>query len=82
LQNEFVNIRLPHKKPRGEVLTPEQQQENRELSRRRVVCEHAHAGIKRYQSVIPILQGEATDVIKELSGSSSRHGRRLQTRDC
>jgi hypothetical protein len=54
LQNEFVNIRLPHKKPRGEVLTPEQQQENRELSRRRVVCEHAHAGIKRYQSVTAI----------------------------
>lgn len=54
LQNEFVNIRLPHKKPRGKALTCEQQQENRELSRQRVVCEHAHAGIKRYQSVAAI----------------------------
>jgi hypothetical protein len=51
LQNEFVNVRLPHKKPRGKQLAAQQKQENREFSRQRVVCEHAHAGIKRYNSV-------------------------------
>ena len=46
LQNEFVNIRLPHKKPRGKELTEEQKQENREFSAQRVKCEHAHAGMR------------------------------------
>ena len=35
LQNEFVNVRLPHKKPRGKELTEEQKQENREFSAQR-----------------------------------------------
>jgi DDE superfamily endonuclease/Helix-turn-helix of DDE superfamily endonuclease len=48
LQNEFENIHLPHKKPKGKELTEQQKQENREFSRQRVKCEHAHAGIKRY----------------------------------
>lgn len=61
LQNEFVNIRLPHKKPRGKALTCEQQQENRELSRQRVACEHAHAGIKRYQSVTAVYRNRTPD---------------------
>lgn len=51
LHNEFVNVQLPHKKPKGKELTEQQKQENREFSRQRVVCEHAHAGIKRYHSV-------------------------------
>lgn len=61
LQNEFVNIRLPHKKPRGKTLTCEQQQENRELSRQRVACEHAHAGIKRYQCVTAVYRNRTPD---------------------
>ncbi len=48
LQNEFVNVKVPHKKPKGKELTPEQKEENREFSRQRVKCEHAHAGMKRY----------------------------------
>lgn len=54
LQNEFVNIRLPHKKPKGKALSESQKQENKEFSKQRVVCEHAHAGIKRYQAVTAI----------------------------
>lgn len=61
LQNEFVNIRLPHKKPRGKTLTPQQKQENQELSRQRVVCEHAHAGIKRYQAVCAVYRNRIPD---------------------
>jgi hypothetical protein len=51
LQNEFENVHLPHKKPKGKELSDQHKQENRELSRQRVKCEHAHAGIKRYRAV-------------------------------
>lgn len=61
LQQEFVNIRLPHKKPRGKELSEPQKQENREFSRQRVKCEHTHAGIKRYQSVCAVYRNRVTD---------------------
>lgn len=61
LQNEFENIHLPHKKPRGKELTEEQKQENREFSRQRVKCEHAHAGMKRYNSVTAVYRNRVTD---------------------
>jgi hypothetical protein len=61
LQQEFINIHLPHKKPKGKPLTEQQKQENRELSRQRVVCEHAHAGIKRYQAVAAIYRNRTPD---------------------
>jgi hypothetical protein len=54
LQKEFVNIHLPHKKPRGKELSELQKQENKEFSSQRVVCEHAHAGIKRYNAVTAV----------------------------
>lgn len=61
LQNEFENIHLPHKKPRGKELTEQQKQENREFSGQRVKCEHAHAGIKRYNAVASIYRNRVTD---------------------
>lgn len=61
LQNEFENIHLPHKKPRGKELTEPQKQENREFSRQRVKCEHAHAGMKRYNSVTAVYRNRVTD---------------------
>ena len=61
LQNEFVNIHLPHKKPRGKELTEQQKQENKEFSAQRVVCEHAHAGMKRYGAVSAIYRNRVTD---------------------
>jgi DDE superfamily endonuclease/Helix-turn-helix of DDE superfamily endonuclease len=61
LQNEFVNVRLPHKKPRGKELTESQKEENREFSRQRVVCEHAHAGIKRCRSVTDVYRNRVPD---------------------
>lgn len=48
LQNQFVNVEIPHKKPKGGELTAQQKEENRELASERVVCEHAFAGVKRY----------------------------------
>jgi hypothetical protein len=54
LQNEFVNIHLPHKKPKGKELTAEQKEENRVFSGERVLCEHAIGGMKRYRAVAEI----------------------------
>ena len=48
LQNEYVNVQTPHKKPKGGDLSDEQKEENRALARERVVCEHAFGGMKRY----------------------------------
>lgn len=61
LQKEYVNIHLPHKKPRKGALSEQQKQENREFSRQRVKCEHAHAGIKRYNSVTAVYRNRVTD---------------------
>jgi hypothetical protein len=61
LQNEFVNIRLPHKKPRGKELSDEQKQANKEFSAQRVACEHAHAGMKRYSAVSAIYRNRVPD---------------------
>lgn len=61
LQNEFENVHLPHKKPRGQELSEQQKQENREFSRQRVKCEHAHAGIKRYNAVSAVYRNRVPD---------------------
>ena len=61
LQKEFVNVRLPHKKPKGQELTEAQKQENREFSSQRVKCEHAHAGMKRYNSVTAVYRNRVPD---------------------
>lgn len=61
LQNEFVNVHLPHKKPKGKELTEAQKQENREFSSQRVKSEHAHAGMKRYNSVTAVYRNRVPD---------------------
>ncbi|MGF1603391.1 MAG: transposase family protein [Thermosynechococcaceae cyanobacterium] len=61
LQNEYENIHLPHKKPRGQELSEQHKQENRDFSAQRVKCEHAHAGIKRYNAVTSIYRNRVTD---------------------
>lgn len=40
---------IPHKKPKKQELTGEQKEENKELARKRIVVEHALAGLKRYR---------------------------------
>ncbi len=61
LHNEFVNVQLPHKKPKGQDLTESQKQENREFSHQQVKCEHAHAGMKRYNSVTATYRNPVPD---------------------
>jgi hypothetical protein len=61
LQNEYERVFLPHKKPRGKELSALQKMQNREFSRQRVKCEHAHAGIKRYNSVTAVYRNRVPD---------------------
>ena len=61
LQNDYANIHLPHKKPKGKELSAQQKEENREFSSQRVKCEHAHAGIKRYNSVTDVYRNRVPD---------------------
>ena len=48
---ENVTVRMPTKKPKGKELTPEQKQENREISSFRIIVEHAIGGVKRCRIV-------------------------------
>ena len=48
LQNEYENVEIPHKKPKGGELSEKHKEENRNLASERVVCEHGFAGVKRY----------------------------------
>jgi hypothetical protein len=61
VQKQYVNIELPHKKPKGGELTPLQKEENKNLSSQRVVCENAFAGVKRYNAVTVIYRNRVTD---------------------
>jgi hypothetical protein len=75
LQHEFVNVRLPHKKPKGQELTEAQKQENRGFSRQRVKCEHAHAGMKRYNPH-SARNGRIKTITKQEQGANNSVGRR------
>jgi hypothetical protein len=46
-----VKIQMPMKKPKGKELTKEQKQQNREISKVRVLVEHAICGAKRCRIV-------------------------------
>lgn len=62
LQQEYDNIHLPHKKPRGGELSSAQKEENRGLSQSRVICENAFAGVKRYNAVSVVYRNRIKDV--------------------
>jgi hypothetical protein len=42
-------VKLPHKKPKGQELTDQQRQQNKEQAQKRVVVEHSIGGLKRYR---------------------------------
>lgn len=61
MQKQYVNIRLPHKKPKKGELSQEQKQENQQLSKERVLCENAFAGVKRYNAIAHIYRNRVPD---------------------
>jgi hypothetical protein len=65
-----VKIQMPKKKPKGKELTSEQKQENREISKFRVLVEHAICGAKRCRIVKECLRCHKAgfdDLIMELA---------------
>lgn len=71
LEEEYENIHLPHKKPRGGQLTDEQKEENKAFSSERVVIEHAFSGIKRYKAVADIYRNRKKDFDDHLMVTSA-----------
>jgi len=61
VQKIYDNVFIPQKKPRGGELTVEQKEENRKLSRERVGCENAFAGVKRYNAVSSIYRNRTPE---------------------
>jgi hypothetical protein len=53
---EGASIEQPTKKPRGKELSPEQKEENREISGMRVLIEHSIGGMKIFQSVSTVFR--------------------------
>jgi hypothetical protein len=49
--NEYNNVYMPVKKPKGKELTSMQKEKNKKLSRTRVKIENAFAGVKRLRVV-------------------------------
>ncbi len=76
LQKEFVNIKIPTKKPLGKELTEEQKHLNREKSsvslrdmkrgglrqQYRVKCEHTISGVKRYNAARGLYRNHIKDL--------------------
>lgn len=50
--NEYNNVYMPIKKPKGKELTRRQKEKNKKLSRTRVKIENAFAGVKRLRVVV------------------------------
>ncbi|MGL5871761.1 MAG: transposase family protein [Xenococcaceae cyanobacterium] len=61
VQKQYVNIRLPQKKPKGGKLTSLQTQNNRELAQERVMSENAFSGVKRYNPVSEIYRNRVSE---------------------
>jgi hypothetical protein len=61
VQKQYENIRLPHKKPKGGELTPQQKEENQGLAKERVVCENAFAGVKRYNAISDVYRNRVSN---------------------
>lgn len=61
LEEEYENVHLPHKRPRGGKLSKEQKDENRAFNGERVVVEQAFGGLKRYKVAADIYRNRKED---------------------
>ncbi len=70
LQKEFVNIKIPRKKPRGKELSDQQKHLNKEKSsvrgglpqQYRVKCEHTRSGVNRYNGARGLYRNHIKDL--------------------
>jgi len=63
ITTEYSNLKviMPKKKPRGKELTKEEKETNKNISKRRVINEHALAHIKKYNSVSHVYRNKGND---------------------
>lgn len=64
-----VHTKIPHKKPKGGELTPEQKAENRALAQRRVRIEHVNSSVKRcciVKETIRLFKQGGRDLVMEI----------------
>jgi len=59
---------IPHKKPKGQELTPEQKAENKVRASHRVRVEHSICGLKRYRILSDRLRMHDLDLYNEVLG--------------
>jgi hypothetical protein len=52
LENVFENINIPIKKPKNKELTPEQKEENKKFSQKRIRVEHIIGATKRFSCLV------------------------------
>ena len=56
-----LTVIIPKKKPRGKELTDGEKEANKNISKRRIVNEHALAHIKKYNSVSHVYRNKGND---------------------
>lgn len=70
---QALEINIPHKKPRkskahpNSSLTPEQKSENQQISRRRIVVEHAICRMKRFRSVTTVFRNRKENFVDDVA---------------
>ena len=64
IQNILLNVSIPHKKPRGGVLTDEQKAANKEKSKRRIFIEHVNRRCKIFRIVKEVFRGKHKNMSK------------------
>jgi hypothetical protein len=70
---QALEISIPHKKPRkskanpGPSLTSEQKSENQQISRRRIVVEHAICRMKRFRSVTAVFRNRKENFVDDVA---------------
>lgn len=74
---EAVEINIPHKKPRkskanpAPTLTDDQKEENRLISRIRVIVEHAIGGMKRFNALVAKFRNHIPDFVDDVAVSAA-----------
>jgi DDE superfamily endonuclease len=56
-----LTVTIPKKKPKGKELTEQEKEENKKISSKRIVNEHALAQIKKYNCVSHIYRNKGND---------------------
>jgi len=64
--NPYLTVIMPKKKPKGKELTEEEKETNKNISRRRIVNEHALAHIKKYNSASHIYRNKGNNTADKL----------------